>query len=280
MQPPTVFYDRTGGYTGFLGNVMFQTAAAIGIATKNNMPYLFPHKDYLDIFTGNIPRCIPSEIANLPFQTVAEQGFHYSDITLDPNADVNYNLNGYFQSQKYWQHCEELIHQLFQFKEDEYFIFAKPQESLYPVVSIHVRRGDYLKHPDSHPTLPAIYYINAVQQIKDLLGKTELHLAVFSDDMAWCKEHFTQNSMGLKSIITFIEGQNQAQDLCMMASADHHIIANSSFSWWGSYLSMLNKKYNNEPNPLIVAPTQDKWFGQAYKHHNLSDLYMDNWILL
>ena len=84
----------------------------------------------------------------------------------------------------------------------------------------------------------------------------------FSDDLNWCKENFK----GDKYI--FVETGNPYYDLYLMSKFQNHIIANSSFSWWGSWLSESKK---------TIAPLN--WFGPLL-NKNTSDVYCDNWILI
>jgi hypothetical protein len=88
---------------------------------------------------------------------------------------------------------------------------------------------------------------------------------VFSDDIEWCKENLQlENS-------TFVSTDSDYVDLCLMSMCNHHIIANSSFSWWGAWL-------NKNKDKKVVAPNQ--WFGSAYEHYKLNDLYCENWIII
>ncbi len=159
-----VIYNKTGGYTGFVGNVLFQTAATIGIALKNKMLYSFPSKEYYSYFKGELPQPSP----NIKTIDYNEPNYHYTDVIL--NQFDNYNLIGYYQSEKYWSHCSDLIKSLFSFNDDIVNYVNKKYDWLFEkdttLVSIHVRRGDYLTLPDHHPVLPISYYVDATNKIK------------------------------------------------------------------------------------------------------------------
>lgn len=286
----TVIYNKTGSYTGWIGNRMFQAAATIGIALYNKMDYLFPPCEYYPFFEGRIP--VAENLHTKQTINYTEEGFHFTMPRLDPHH--NHNLNGYYQSVKYWQHCEELINKTFQFKNK-----AAMQEKLNAVkgqicvtalppltgitntyissdkialVSIHVRRGDYLKHPDHHPVLDIVdYYSAAVRKIEDMLQGKYIYLLIFSDDIEWCAKWFSQYIAAGRAEI--IEHQSPQDDMCLMSLCDHNIIANSSFSWWGSYL-------NENKNKIVIAPSKDKWFGKAYAHMSVDDLYLPEWVLI
>lgn len=105
-------------------------------------------------------------------------------------------------------------------------------------VALHVRRGDYLIHPN-HLVLPLQYYQNALMYIDAL--KKDVEVFVFSDDLDWCREHFED--------CHFVELPEDYLEFELMRECKHFITANSTFSWWAAYLSM---------NSTIIAPK--KWW--------------------
>lgn len=118
-------------------------------------------------------------------------------------------------------------------------------------VSIHVRRTDYLVQPTSW-ALPIEYYKKAVATIRARVNDPQW--IVFSDDPTWCKEQFSE----LEGAI-FVTGNDACpwEDMELMKSCQHHILANSTFSWWSAYLS-----YNEKG--LVYYPTN--WGGGAPKN--------------
>lgn len=274
-----VIYDKQGGYTGYLGNIMFQTASTIGIAEKNGMEYVFPHKPEFNYFSGNIPQQDCSQVFALD---VNENGFHYSDIVLDRNRD--YNLKGYFQSEKYFKHCEDKIRKIFTFKDSLTEEIKNKYKFLtscsYTLISLHVRRGDYLNHPNCHPVLTEQYYVEAGKRMEAEIVKNvpegeradNVFYVVFSNDFEWCKNVLCENEF-FKYRCFFSEENSVGFDMNFMSMCNHHIIANSTMSWWASWL-------NSNKNKIIIAPSKDKWFGSEYAHWNLDDLYLNNWILI
>ena len=114
-----------------------------------------------------------------------------------------------------------------------------------PSVSVHIRRGDYLVTPGCS-VLGIDYYRKATEVIRE--REPAPLWVVFSDDIPWCRTHF-----GFLENAVFVEG-NEAEpweDLRLMAACQHHVIANSSFSWWGACLG-------RDPDGLTVAP--EYWF--------------------
>lgn len=111
-------------------------------------------------------------------------------------------------------------------------------------VSVHVRRSDYLTLSNS--VLSFDYYLRAVELVRARVPSARW--VVFSDDTPWCREQF-----GFLGDAVYVEGNEDEpwEDLRLMAACKHHIIANSTFSWWGAYLG-------RDPAGVTVAP--ENWF--------------------
>lgn len=228
------------GNQGRLGNQLFQIAATVALAIRNNDEYVFPAWPSEKYF--NLHHCFSNNITST--STYTEPSFIYTPIPYKPNL----NLSGYFQSEKYFEDCQDLIQNLltptlgFDIKWD--------------YTSIHVRRGDYVNLKKEFTQLDMNYYHKAMQ-----LTKTQKYL-VFSDDIIWCKKQFIGDEF------IFSEGKSPVEDLALMLCCEHNIIANSSFSWWGAYL-------NKNPSKIVIAPST--WFGPALPH-NTKDLLPADWI--
>ncbi len=125
-------------------------------------------------------------------------------------------------------------------------------------VSIHLRRGDFAKWPKEHPMLPLEYYNKAIAMFP-----RGTHFMVFSNDIPYCEKHF------IASNFTIVKDGDEAEDMCLMSMCEGgHIIANSSFSIWATYLSGSKK---------VVAPHRSKYYGESYAHWDLKDLYESHW---
>jgi hypothetical protein len=160
-------------------------------------------------------------------------------------------LDGYFQSEDYFKSIREQLLSDFQFpglnetaRELENEIAASGT-----AVGVHVRRGDYLK-PDIlayHGVLPLAYYQQAKREIESSV--TNPHYFVFSDDPEWCRSNFSFLGSNAKIVSQAVD--NAWTDMYLMSLCKHHIIANSSYSWWAAWL-------NKNPEKLVVAPKN--WF--------------------
>jgi hypothetical protein len=244
------------GKLGRLGNQMFQLAALKGIAENNGYQYCFPlTKDLYDGFNLSTISPLNLQLIDENRCIIPEETFHFNE-TLFNNCPDWGSLFGYFQSAKYFNHIKNEIRDDFSFKPE----FLKPcvefYDSLKYPISLHIRRTDYLTD-NNHTTLPLEYYENALEEFE----KTRPVL-IFSDDIEWCKKQ----EIFKDDRFQFSESDNQYIDLCLMSLCSSHIIANSSFSWWGSYLA------NSQET---IAPKI--WFGPGNQHLETKDLYLEHW---
>jgi hypothetical protein len=160
--------------------------------------------------------------------------------TLDPKQ--NWDIQGWFHLYHYWHEYRSDLLDIFKFKSD---IFKQAKSNLdiikdneqYPIVALHVRRGDYLQVSSLNLTLD--YYNEAISIFLEKFPYFKV--LVFSDDIAWCKESIVGEN------VFYSEGNSNYVDMCMMSLCDHNIIANSTFSWWGAYL-------NQNPEKIVVCP--------------------------
>lgn len=231
---------------GRLGNQCFQKAAAIGYGIKHGIPYVVDEE--------------PAEVHMWPRPIVIREKTHaYQELAFKPEwRNRCIVLDGYWQSEKYFAHCREEILKSFGFD----------WEQLEGVCSIHVRRGDYLLYPDKHPTVTVDYLHQAISYI---CQKTGIRLfMIFSDDIPYCKE-VLNSQIYPDCRFDYSERIDEKRDMEFMSRCEHHIISNSTFSWWGAYL-------DRNPNKIIVSPSKDNWFGPGNQHLDTSDLIPESWI--
>ncbi len=245
MREPKVTYRAIGR----LGNQMFQCAAAIGYAKKYNVGWACPNDTrefprFHEFFPG-LPRYDGNEFRS--YQAHDPSDFNYKPIPFNPNGT---RLIGFFQSEKFFEGADDEIRKVFKLN-------IKPVDA----VSIHVRRTDYLPNPNT-PVVGLLYIKDALYHIG------HKNVIVFSDDIAWCKEamapQFSQFNW------TFSEGKSELEDLSLMASCKHNIIANSTFSWWGAWL-------NPNPAKIVVSPSYLNWFGPDFGGGPPKDIIPDSW---
>lgn len=257
---------------GGLGNNLFQIAATLSTALESGCDWNFngvelydenysphhPGQFIKDIFP-NIDHFYtrsPFEFSESTWKIYKEPKFSYSAIPVADNEKLC--LDGYFQSERYFRRYDVQIR----------YLFAIPYTQNKGTVSIHVRRGNYLspEKQDYHPFVGEEYLYNAVVYFH-LKGFNKF--LVFSDDIPWCRQYFEKiKSPGMQFF--YSEGHTDVADLVSMCHCEHHIIANSSFSWWGAWL-------NQNPNKIVVAPK--RWFGPAGPT-DTQDLLPEEWITL
>lgn len=255
---------------GGIGNYLFQIAAAYAYSIDYSKEFSLSNQGAVKVhgdissYSDTLLHNISFNNVNFPYTMAVEKDFHYSKIQ---NIDGSVMLSGYFQSEKYFKNHDSDIRKLFSYPTDIYNSFIKRFDRKNNIsilndntCSIHVRRGDYLNLQDHHPTQKMDYYREAISKMD-----SDTRFVVFSDDIEWCKENFTED-MG-----DFIFASKNADyiDLALMKSCKNNIICNSTFSWWGAWL-------NDNSEKIIIAPS--KWFGKAYSNKNINDIYCKDWI--
>lgn len=240
-----------GTFNHGLGNQLFIIATTISLAIDNDTDAVFPdlhNKEIYGSYTDNIfSKLNLGKNKNFVKYQYYEKKFSYNPIPFIDDLEIN----GYFQSEKYFAHNRDNILKIFNLDNTKF----EPK-----TLGIHVRRGDYLKLKNIHPILSETnYYKSAIEYFENKHDT----ILVFSDDIAWCKNNFNDNR------IIFVEGNSDIEDLTLMQKCGDMIIANSSFSWWGAWL---NRNVNN-----VVAPIN--WFSENSKI-DTKDIIPNKWKLM
>ena len=281
-------------FTGRLGNVMFQIAAAYAYSLKHGMDYRVPlwgngltaannntdkHLEgesqvsdimlkYLNWFPnvkrgGSVAECFDGEYLK-HFPQRKNYASYLGFIRYEENVRHNYNeipfhpnivIDGYFQSEKYFKEYRQQILELFNF----------PYELKKGWCSIHVRRGDYLIYNKAFPPVDERYLSTAMR----LLAKNGVtKFLVFSDGMDWCRQNL--NSAKYPGYTFEYANGNEYEDMRDGICCEHNIISNSTFSWWQGWL-------NPNPNKIVVSPSKYNWFGKTVKL-NTEDIIPEGWV--
>jgi hypothetical protein len=286
---------------GGLGNQMFQYAVAHSLcfASKNklrvDLDFFQQHDESTDAFTArvfelNIFKQIQIQSAkrntlNLflkeklfyrlmrkicyPHRKIIRQTS--CNLPIFPVNTKNLYLEGYFQSEKYFRHIRKTLLSNFTFPQldERNRTVLRLIENSENSVNIHIRRGDYTKKAimDYHGILPITYYETA---IRHLSGQTSgnLNFFVFTDDPQWVRHHFL--FIDNVHIIEGNTGKDSWKDMDLMTHCKHHIVANSSFSWWGAWLCRYEDK-------IVIAP--ERW-NKAMSTEMTKDLIPDKWTIL
>tara|TARA_B100000900_G_scaffold411605_1_gene431639 strand:+ start:4338 stop:5120 length:783 start_codon:yes stop_codon:yes gene_type:complete len=254
-------FDRLGK-NGRFGNQMFQYAALKGIAKKNNYDFCIPsgpknegdfydeenqHKLFI-AFNVNV-----ESVDNFSAPYAQESSFNF-DKELFENCEDNVNLYGFFQTEKYFKHIEDEIRKDFTFKKD----WLEPCKESFEdkeYIGLHIRRTDYVQKQSYHPLCTLDYYERALKKLPNI------PVIIVSDDPEWCgkQELFKPNRFFIS------DSSSNIIDMCILSLCKYHIIANSSFSWWGAWLAESEK---------VIAPKI--WYGSQANLDD-SDLVPQHW---
>ncbi|WP_320674155.1 alpha-1,2-fucosyltransferase [Prochlorococcus sp. MIT 1341] len=263
---------------GGLGNQLFQYAAAKALANRLNVELLIDTRSYtlneidnpLNAYLLDRLR-VTSKLANekvlkrrplfmrKPSKYLQKFGiyklwYREKSFNYDRNVETlpdKIFLDGYFQSEKYFKSISKIIRMEYlpvRPLSDRNQQIANQARRLNSVM-LHVRRGDYASNSkilSVHGLCSLSYYTNSINFLKELVNNP--HFFVFSDDPFWAK-----SNLPLSDNVTYIDGNlaNPEIDLHLMSFCKHHIIANSTFSWWAAWLA-------NFPGKIVVAPSP--WF--------------------
>lgn len=250
---------------GGLGNQLFQYAFArsnsidTGIEYSLDLSYLnksSPARNYeLDFFNMHSVN-VKSKFYYCKKRILSRESIITEKVHSHQSSLMNIRpgqyITGYFQSEKYFQHNRsalliDLQFDLSRISTDTHSLSLKIKKNI--AVSIHVRRGDYATNEDTlkfHGLCPMDYYYSAQKIMRQKYVSPVFY--IFSDDPEWCKQQF------ISSVDTHIISNKSRilhEEFYLMTQCTHHIIANSTFSWWAAWL-------NQNESKTVIAPKN--WF--------------------
>lgn len=175
-------------------------------------------------------------------------------------------MEGYWQNEKYFKDIRDTLKKEFSLKKP---LGGQAHDIKNKIdncnsVSLHFRRGDYIKNEKLNKIYgasPMKYYRQALDIVSDKVEDSTLF--IFSDDIGWVKENFKINKQ-----VTYVSQKDikDTEELILMSRCKHNIIANSTFSWWAAWLNDYEEK-------LVIAP--QKWFNNS--NRKTSDLIPNSW---
>lgn len=285
---------------GGIGNQMFQYAAGRALALATNQPFILDLNDFSDyklhqgfeltrvfnVCAESASPAVVHELLGWRANHLARKLLRRSQFTrlrgpklvVEPHFDFwpdffNFTgdcyLHGYWQSERYFKPFESVIRRDFTFRSP---LTGRNLELASEVVqaqsvSLHVRRGDYVSDTKTGQVMNVCsleYYREAINYIAAHIECPVFY--IFSDDMAWARQN-----LKVPFSCIYVEHnrmEDSYRDMQLMSLCRHHVIANSSFSWWGAWL-------NSNSEKLVVAPRN--WFCNGTDD---SDLIPDEWIRL
>jgi hypothetical protein len=248
---------------GRTGNIMFQVAHSYVKSLEYNRQLVVPsaesstkHLENTLFRKVNFYIKVSDEIENTKF--IWSQ-FTYEDLKPEDNTPTAFA--GWYQSEKFFKGYNEAVKDLFSppisFKEKVHNIYPFFNNQI--IAAISVRRGDYLTQPTRHPVISKEFIFEAFKRLPE-----HDKLLIVTDDMEWCKNNIDLPNMVINDNNIFWD----AEALWLLSMCDHYIISNSSFSWWGAWLS-------RSPKKIVVSPSI--WFGPDVEY-DPKDIWCEDWI--
>lgn len=273
---------------GGLWNQMFQYAFGRALALKNKTELILDTMDYatytlhsygLDNYkiqakeekVGGPHKLFRIVQVLLPLKKrtyIEITSNHFYPQVLESRVGNLYYL-GYWQSPKYFEDFGDIIRSELTPIHDpgEKNREVMKQMETENAVSIHIRRGDYVSDPNTNKRFWVCdldYYKAAIAHIREQIEAPKFY--VFTNDIPWVRENFELDPM---TIVDWNGVEKNYEDIRLMSHCKHHIIANSSFSWWGAWLNPSKEK-------IVIAPKV--WLANG--SDDARDLIPDSWIQL
>lgn len=282
---------------GGLGNQMFQYALAVALKEARPEEQVWIDASCMrgyPLHNGfELERVFGAEIRQAPQMQVSRLGWplpHYrlwqlgsrllpvrksmivenKDAAFLPDlvgSSGNLLLEGYWQTERYFADAADAVRMAFRFPA---FEEGSPNAGLAArlsgctSLSVHIRRGDYLKIANTSGICTMDYYADAMDEV--LRRVVPELIVVFSDDPVWCAGNLGNVLHGIPAVfVDWNKGADCYRDMQLMTLCSHNIIANSSFSWWGAWL-------NPNPEKIIVAPS--RWMNTSCQ----TDIIPERWI--
>jgi hypothetical protein len=274
---------------GGLGNQLFQIFACIAYAIQHKKQFYFLYGNpkghntsrhtYWNSFLKSLEMFTIKDESKMEIMGLSQPIINYSPLPLVNDSRTKHiRFVGYFQSPLFFEKEFETIVRIIRYKEISNEIRDKyPEYSLDSnTISMHFRLGDYKPIQNCHPIMTKEYYERALGHI---LQHTESNHTIYyfceaqdNDTVSSIIEHLTNQ---YKDRVHFVKVADTIEDweqMVLMSLCRHHIIPNSTFSWWGSYFS----KAIGAEDGITCYPSL--WFGPAIQNHRLSDLFPKEWV--
>ena len=268
--------------SGGLGNQLFQIFATLSYSIRHNISVMFEYTNetteymtmegskmrdtYWNTFFVNIIGLTTYSLARNSMIDVSsffpykEPKFEYTELPVEI-ASRNMKLVGYFQSYKYFQEKEEYIFKLLKIQKLQEMVKKIYELPIEDSVSLHFRLGDY-QYLDEHPILPLEYYKKALRHISNN------NVTVFSqkedEQMVDIQLNILREEFPETTFTKIDDTISDWEQLLLMSCCKDHIIANSTFSWWGAHL--------NRGNKIVCYP--EKWL----ETKNTDDMFPPSWV--
>lgn len=261
------------GYNGRLGNQMFIYATLLSLREKLNVDIVIPESNCINTINASYDmyhnfwvqsKCVLYDYFKITalkskesYPIVYTEPKHgYNESLYNVDTSIDQSIDGYFQSWKYFNDYKSIIKNEFSFNESCIKNVIGILDGVDNKISIHIRLGDALAHPNIFKLNPE-YITNILSQFNDDV----YNYIIFCDNFEYIENWFPQDSS-----IHFMK-YNEIESLYLMTQCDHFILSPSTFSWWGAYLG-------EKPHSKVYTP--DWWFGD---NRDYTELNLPNWIV-
>lgn len=242
---------------GGVGNQLFQIAAGYAYAKEYGKKLLINPYNwfagqgidpliYKDTIFKNFTYCKTDTSTINGIDNISERRFNYDQL---PNVEGSVALNGYFQSLKYFEKYKDEFISKLSLPEVEQVVNTDT------TIAFHIRRGDYLRHPDIHHICTTKYFELLFEKFKDIYK-----IDVFTDSPEYVLDEFKNYNFNVQRT------PSELHDLSLMSTYTKLVCSNSTFSWWASLLG--------SPDKYIIVP--ERWFGIGFQDHE--DIYRSDFI--
>jgi len=269
-----------------LGNQLFQIFATIAYAVQNSKPFGFldceslggngcsKRYTYWNSFLSSLKNYTHKTMAQMPILKEVEE-VQFNELKSSEEDPEDLMLDGYFQSYKYFQTYFNTICRFIKLEKMREKVLEKYSYN-YSDISMHFRLGDYKNLTYYHPVLGYEYYEKAMDYI---MNNIETSISVDNINVLYFCEKDDNDDVN-KTIerlhekfknVRFIKANDDIEDweqMLLMSSCKHNIIANSTFSWWGAY-------FNANPDKMVCYP--NTWFGPGLSNIITDDLFPHDW---
>jgi hypothetical protein len=248
---------------GRLGNFLFEAASAFGYAAENRIDWSVPTTTNDAYWNPIYLQHLAHHRLSVPAKAVPirEKTFAWHKREFRPEWATGHLivLEGYWQTEKYFAKYRDRLLRA----------FAYPWKSCAGLVSVHVRRGDYLTIKRGamlkHPPVTGEWYR---RQMAKFPGK---QFVFFSDDIAWCRKEFAEdpNVQFAADLVWGIDGyKGEEVDLVAGSWCEHQICSASTFSWWQAWL-------NQNPKKRVIMPQH--WITPGWSDLDMKDIVPREW---
>lgn len=265
-------------FVGGLGNLMFEYAFALGMARMKNMTILIDQENDLSQLFNLSGVVLPHVACWFLSKHTEVQAKAFNAETIQFPADRSYQLKGYFQSWKYFNHVDKELRRIFQFPEH---IKAESNRILNDAIkshekrtgskaltfiAVHIRRGDLLESQFQNYgyNVASLDYLRKAMQYFNARYHRILYI-VCSNDMTWSKKYLTESN------IYFVENYKREVDMALLASCNHTIMTVGTFGWWAAWLA--NGEVTHYRYPAARGSILQKAFSK-----DMNDYFYPHWI--